>query len=92
MPGTQVTVRFGPPYELEVYGGCNYLDITTHLTGNRVIADGFSSTAIGCSPELLEHDAWLVEFFEAGPEWTSSDPDEIVLTTSGAELHLSRRE
>jgi heat shock protein HslJ len=86
--GTELTVRFGVPHELTVYAGCNHLTVSTHLAGDRLVADDFASTAIGCGADLIAQDAWLQDFFEDGPRWTI-DGDTMVLATPDVEITLT---
>lgn len=86
---TELTVTVGPEYELTVNAGCNTLSVTAHLQGeDRLVVDDFVSTAIGCLDDRADQDAWIVDFFEAGPRW-SFDGYGLTLSTATVYIELS---
>jgi heat shock protein HslJ len=86
--GTQVTIRFRAPGELEVYAGCNHLGVHVRLEGERMVAYDYLSTAIGCVEERLNQDKWLIDFFNAGPTWRTSS-NEVTLRAGTTEIVLT---
>ena len=89
MPGTELTVTFRTEYELEVYAGCNTLDVKAHIEdGGRIVADQFLATALGCSDDRLAQDAWITDFFESSPQWSFVGTD-LLLTTDTATIELA---
>jgi heat shock protein HslJ len=92
VPGTELTVRFRAPYELEVYAGCNTLGITAHIEDeNRIVPDEFMATNLACLDDRAAQDAWIADFFEEGPQW-SSDSGDLILLTDTMEIRLTRQE
>jgi heat shock protein HslJ len=89
VPGTELTVTFSREYELEVYAGCNTLDVKAHIEGeDRIVADQFLATAIGCSDDRLAQDAWITDFFESSPQWSFDGPN-LLLTTETTAIELA---
>jgi hypothetical protein len=87
--GTALTVTVGPEYELTVDAGCNTLSVSAHIEDeDRLVADEFASTAIGCLDDRAAQDAWIVDFFEADPRW-SFDGSELTLATATVSIELS---
>ena len=64
--GTRIQLRFTGD-ALGVRAGCNSIGGTVTRTGDRLtLPDGLTSTAMGCSPELLAQDRWVMDVLTAG--------------------------
>ena len=87
VPDTELRFRFDRPGFIVVDAGCNTIGVSSRLDGDRMTEVGFTGTAMACAPERLDQDAWLVEFFSAGPT-VDIAAGAVVLTTADAEIRL----
>jgi heat shock protein HslJ len=73
---------------LRASAGCNSIG-GTYTIANSVLNGGenFSSTMMGCDPDLMTQDAWLAGFLGAAPA-LSLDGDVLTMTAKGATLTL----
>jgi heat shock protein HslJ len=85
--GTQLRIRFDRPGYLVVEAGCNTIGVSSRLDGRRMTDVGFTSTAMGCAPERLDQDAWLVDFFGDEPT-VDTAADAVDFTTADATIRL----
>ena len=85
MEGSEIRLTFDD--SLSAWAGCNDLDFTWSLDGDRLVITELGSTATGCPPALMEQDDWLVSFLTAGPS-VALDGDTLILTDDGAVITL----
>lgn len=64
--GTTVRVGFDAD-RLSAKAGCNTIFGSAQWAGGVLETSRLASTMMGCSPELLAQDAWLIGFLESGP-------------------------
>ncbi|MDD9941704.1 MAG: META domain-containing protein [Myxococcales bacterium] len=86
---TVVRITFGS--ELHVYAGCNHLGGPYRVDGGRLHMAGFSSTEIGCNPELAEQDDWLQDLLTGSPSVVLDEP-RLTLSNAATRLTLLDRE
>ncbi len=88
VPGSQITMSFDNG-TLRASAGCNSIG-GTYTVANSVLNGGehFSSTLMGCDPDLMTQDAWLAGFLGAAPA-LSLDGDVLTMTAKGATLTMS---
>jgi heat shock protein HslJ len=87
VPGTRLRIRFDRPGFVVLEAGCNMIGVSSQLTDGRMTEVGFTATAMGCAPERLAQDAWLVDFFGAGPAVVIT-ADAVAFSTADAEIRL----
>jgi len=91
VPGTRVRLAFDEG-SLSADAGCNQMGGQVRLDGDRLIADGLAGTEMGCEPDLMEQDTWLVELLQSEPE-VVLDGDALTLRgTDGTVIQLMDRE
>ena len=84
--GSEIRLTFGD--WLGASGGCNYLDFTWLLDGDRLVIPEWGTTDMACEPAaLMEQDDWLVSFLTAGPR-VALEGDTLTLTGDGAVITL----
>jgi heat shock protein HslJ len=72
--------------------GCNSMGGPYRIDGGvLVVAEGLSTTEMGCAPELHDQDEWLAAFLTSRPE-VALDGDRLVLSTPSTEVVLVDRE
>ncbi len=88
LPGTEITLTFRGQGELQVYAGCNHLDLRAHDEGGgRLVVDQLAMTALACLDDRAQQDAWLYDFFAAGPGW-GFDLETLFLRANHTEIRL----
>ncbi|BFU46288.1 META domain-containing protein [Krasilnikovia sp. MM14-A1004] len=86
VPGTRVRLTFRPD-TLSAEAGCNHLNAAVTIDGDRLVVSGVGATMMACSPALMDQDAWLTGFLQAGPRWQLTG-DVLLLDTGTARLRL----
>jgi heat shock protein HslJ len=70
-----------------VNAGCNQLFGDAQLDNGVLVVSQMGGTEMGCPPELMDQDTWIVEFLQSGPEVTVDDK-QLVLTKNGTTITL----
>jgi heat shock protein HslJ len=84
--GSQIRLTFDD--SLGASGGCNYLDFSYWLDGDRVMISQWGSTAMACKPAaLMEQDDWLASFLTSVPT-VALDGDTLTITGDNAVITL----
>jgi heat shock protein HslJ len=89
--GTKLTVEFGEPGQLRLHAGCNQLYLYANLDGGRIKPYDYTTTMMACPGGRGQQDAWMHDFFTAGPSW-SVDGDDLTLRTDRIEVRLTDKE
>ena len=84
--GSQIRLTFYPDY-IEGSAGCNFLEFTWSLDGDRLVITEWLMTTMGCEPALMEQDDWLASFVTAGPTVALAG-DTLTLTGDAAAITL----
>ncbi|HZB41545.1 MAG TPA: META domain-containing protein [Ilumatobacter sp.] len=84
--GSQIRLTFGD--WLAASGGCNYLDFTWSLDGDRLVIPEWGTTDMACEPAaLMDQDDWLLSFLTTGPT-VALEGDTLTLTGDDAVITL----
>lgn len=89
VPGTRIVIAFGD--DLQADAGCNQLFGNFRLDGDTLIVDGMGQTEIGCQPQLMAQDEWLIGFLGSRPTVSNLDGGELVLTSGNTTLTMLDR-
>ncbi|MEI7618204.1 MAG: META domain-containing protein [Actinomycetota bacterium] len=78
---TTISISFDTRRTLGAQAGCNSIGGTYSVVNGTLRVDALSQTEMGCAPELMSQDAWLVSLLTAGPTFTV-DADTLVISGS----------
>jgi heat shock protein HslJ len=67
VPGTQVSLTWTDG-QLRVQAGCNTLFGPASIEDGLLRVADLGTTEMGCSPDLMDQDAWLADFLAGAPE------------------------
>jgi heat shock protein HslJ len=85
-PGTQLMLRFEAT-DIVAGAGCNTLDVRVSVSGDRISVTEQATTLMGCLDGRAEQDAWMTDFFTAGPTWHLAG-DQLTLATATTVIEL----
>lgn len=88
--GSRVRISFADD-QVSVQAGCNTLFGGYAVQGGVLSVNGMGGTQMGCPPELVAQDAWLVRLLEAGPSVEVQD-DTLTLTGNATVITFVDRE
>ncbi len=89
VPGSRISLFFGD--QLGVQPGCNSMGASWSLDGDALVVGEFTTTLIGCPPDLGAQDQWVSEFLTARPA-VRLDGTTLTLTGGGRVLTLQDKE
>ena len=90
--GTRIRLIFEGEAEdrsLRWTAGCNRYGASLDVTGETLNLEGIGGSESGCPDDLATQDSWLVDFFEADPEWQLAE-DELTLTSGTTVIVFAR--
>lgn len=76
--------------ELRANAGCNSYSGRARMESDRLHVDGVGGTEMGCDPQLMDQDGWLIDFLASEPT-LRRDGDTLVLTSEDTEVRLLDR-
>lgn len=90
VPGSSVRLAFSQG-QVSASAGCNSLGGTAVLRDGVLVSGAMSMTEMGCEPDLMAQDAWLVDFLGSAPA-ARVDETTLTLTTDDVTLRLTDQE
>jgi len=102
VPGTQITISFGPATrhrpnsgEVDAYAGCNHMSAEGRLVGGRLVIGLLASTRMACTTALMAQEQWLAGvlprdpyFHLAGHRLTLREGSTVIRLVEAAEQPL----
>lgn len=83
--GGPLTVGFDGD-QISTFAGCNHGSGAANLADGRIVTQ-LASTMMACPPPLGDADAWVSEFFAAGPSWSLTG-DTLTLKTAATSVTM----
>jgi len=90
VPDTRVRLAFAEG-TVNANAGCNHLGARVRIDDARLIANQVVGTDMGCSPALMDQDAWLVGLLESSPQLILEGDTLTLRGPDGAILELVDR-
>lgn len=90
--GGPLSFEFTDDGRLLASAGCNTLNAPVDLAGGRLTSTELAMTAMGCEPEVMASDQWLIDLISAEPDWDLPDPDTLVLAAGELTVTLVDRD
>ena len=76
---TTISLSFDARGHLAVQAGCNSIGGSYSVANGKLRVDALSQTEMGCAPELMSQDEWLISLLATDPTFTV-DADTLVIS------------
>ena len=91
VPNTRIRLTFSDSNGLSANAGCNTIGGTYAIDGDRLVLSGASMTEMGCQPQLMAQDDWLIAILGSSPRFTLVG-DALTLFSGDTVIDLLDRE